>query len=1276
MSATSVLSQFVFSIICCILLCIGISVESYSQRNYLFENISIPEGLSNSEVHFIFQDSNGFLWISTADGLNRYDGNTIRVFKNDPNNAKTLPDNNCFSIAEDADGFIWVAVSGNTIAKFDPKDETFSRYPIDTRGFVSLTEFYAALFDSKGNLWFGSTNYGLQRLNRKTDKFEQVHLDSRDTTNRLGQIYCVNELTDGTLLISDYGSGIKIYNEKLDAFQPYYLSANYSPDEINVIYEDASGSIWFGGRTELIQYKPADHTSHNYEVFRLIVSPTMFDNITGIMQDIEGFIWVSVYWQGVFRIDPSTKEIRSFNYSPDDLDIAKRVVWQLFRDKYGVIWLGTWGAGLTKFDPLSEPINYSKFKTGDMASSKTNFVTVIEGTQSANVIIAGTSRKGIFSYNLLNKESSHLDINYNSYTNPTEDINIQGLATDKEGNIWFSYNNLGLHRFDRNLQLTSYQSPDRNKTTTYTINSIKTDPAGNIWIASQHGFEKFSPAERKFTLLPGIMIKKMSGELNRQVHKIAASREPVAAILKVGEASNLEKKFTLDSDQKMLIICVGEGVMAQGIDGVWDKGSLITADGHLLWSMNDMSKTFNDGGGFKNRIAVKCVELQKGDYKITYGTDVGNSYGRFNVAAPPDSAWYGIQLLPVGDDEFRSINELNEKEINSGMYMLMEEGTVIEFSKKYNNVMWLGSAYNSFFRYDPGSGNFRQYNLDARNKFSPNNSISCILEDRKGTVWVATETNLLRLDPETEKIEKFDQKDGLPSNKINVLNEDLVGNLWIGTSGGLSRLNKEEPRDKWNFVNFDAQDGLVAVSPGKAIWISRDGEIVIGGNDGITSFYPGKSNEVKPDIVIEDIRISDVSIKADSSEIKPGKSIPDLEELVLSWDQNNISFEFASIHFSRPAKNKLMYTLEGFNNHWISTDRNFVSYTNLAPGEYTFRVKGSNGDGIWNDEGTSLRIIISPPWWKTAWAYVSYGILFFLVVFGIDRVQRRRILEKQKALAKDKELAQAKEIEKAYTELKATQSQLIQSEKMASLGELTAGIAHEIQNPLNFVNNFSEVSVDMIEELSEEMEKGNQDEIDILKRSLKQNLEKINLHGKRASRIVKGMLEHSRSGNGEKQPTDINALADEYLRLAYHGLRAKDKTFNADFRLEADEHLSKIDVIPQDIGRVLLNLINNAFYAVAKKAKESEEPFQSSVTVTTKSMGNKVEIRVKDNGDGIPGEIREKIFQPFFTTKPAGEGTGLGLSLSYDIITKGHGGELKVESKEGKGTEFTIAIPV
>ncbi|MEO6868434.1 MAG: ATP-binding protein [Ginsengibacter sp.] len=280
-------------------------------------------------------------------------------------------------------------------------------------------------------------------------------------------------------------------------------------------------------------------------------------------------------------------------------------------------------------------------------------------------------------------------------------------------------------------------------------------------------------------------------------------------------------------------------------------------------------------------------------------------------------------------------------------------------------------------------------------------------------------------------------------------------------------------------------------------------------------------------------------------------------------------------------------------------------------------------------------------------------------------------------------------LEKSLQELKAAQAQLVQSEKMASLGELTAGIAHEIQNPLNFVNNFSEVSNELIDEMNEELEKGDIEEAKAISADIKQNLIKINHHGNRAGDIVKGMLQHSRTSAGIKEPTDINALCDEYLRLSYHGLRAKDKSFNAEMKTDFDERIGKINIIPQDIGRVLLNLFNNAFYAVNEKKNgplspeggELNTPNIYEPTVTVKTVKNPLSggrganiiITVSDNGNGIPQNIIDKIFQPFFTTKPTGQGTGLGLSLSYDII-KAHGGEINVNTKKGVGSEFIIQI--
>ncbi len=365
---------------------------------------------------------------------------------------------------------------------------------------------------------------------------------------------------------------------------------------------------------------------------------------------------------------------------------------------------------------------------------------------------------------------------------------------------------------------------------------------------------------------------------------------------------------------------------------------------------------------------------------------------------------------------------------------------------------------------------------------------------------------------------------------------------------------------------------------------------------------------------------------------------------------------------------------------------------------------------------SDLTAVISHPFYEKWAGYIdnATSIAFFWMAAILlmqnrqaksaekDRIKKQQEDELNKAIAIRKvelevlvaertaELTKQKEeLENALTELQATQKQLIQSEKMASLGELTAGIAHEIQNPLNFVNNFSEINTELIEEMKAELQAGNNQAAVAIANDIAANEEKINHHGKRADGIVKGMLQHSRSSNGIKEPTSINSLADEYLRLAYHGLRAKDKSFNATMKTDYDETIGNINIIPQDIGRVILNLIINAFYAVSEKKKLNIEGYEPTVSVGTSRSSSAadgrvvVQIKVKDNGNGIPQKVLDKIFQPFFTTKPTGQGTGLGLSMSYDIVTKGHGGEIKVETTEGaglpgeeSGTEFIINLPV
>ncbi|MBB6326684.1 signal transduction histidine kinase/ligand-binding sensor domain-containing protein [Algoriphagus iocasae] len=522
------------------------------------------------------------------------------------------------------------------------------------------------------------------------------------------------------------------------------------------------------------------------------------------------------------------------------------------------------------------------------------------------------------------------------------------------------------------------------------------------------------------------------------------------------------------------------------------------------------------------------------------------------------------------------------------------------------------------------------------------------------------------------------------SDEVADINLDTYG-LGVGETGnvyldfkGEKRYAIKQPDSSYLLKSYPVN--LITASGVTSGYTQQDGVIWIGTDEGLMRLDPNKEYKVDHPVPLHFSAIS-----AGEKRLALPKYLAGLVPEI-PFKGNEFSFEYISPFFVRENKIQYQTFLEGYDEEWGNWEEKVSrEFTNLPFGSYTFKVRAKNTFNTLSEE-IAFNFIVIPPWYATWWAFILYFLGFAVLVYGLVKFQTNRILASEKIKNQERELAQAKEMEKAYKELKATQAQLIQSEKMASLGELTAGIAHEIQNPLNFVNNFSEVSVELIEEMREELAQGNIQVAIEISDDLKENLTKISHHGNRADSIVKGMLEHSRKNATDKIPTNINALADEFLRLSYHGLRAKDKSFSSDFDTDLDPNLPLAEVVAQDIGRVILNLINNAFYAVAQKAKDEKSTegdtssYQPKVSVMTRLIdlpGNTggAEICIKDNGGGIPKAIKDKIFQPFFTTKPTGSGTGLGLSLSYDII-KAHGGDLRVKSIEGEGTEMIIFLPI
>ena len=619
------------------------------------------------------------------------------------------------------------------------------------------------------------------------------------------------------------------------------------------------------------------------------------------------------------------------------------------------------------------------------------------------------------------------------------------------------------------------------------------------------------------------------------------------------------------------------------------------------------------------------------------------------------------------DPKDHSINHFYSKEDDSSTLSSNHVGKIYE---DRSGVLWMGSD-NGINRLDKKTGKFVRY-------LAGNGWALYVYQDSEGNLWSGAEKGLYKYDKKLDRFFNFiDTQSELNFASFGGVTEDDAKTLWFFSQSAIISLNLVTHQ---TFM-YGSKYGVVpnSMATWKAAYKNRQGRIFIPNGIGFYTFFPGELTGKT------DFKIITTNLLINSLPVLPGKEsiiqkpVEDIDELVLPYNQNNVAFNFAAIDYREPQATRYFTMLQNYDDVWREAlYEKGSSFYNLPPGKYVYKIKAFNTDGTKAEK--AINIVITPPWWKTWWAYSVYGLLLLATIFVIYRYQKQRIINIERQKRQQFELVQAKEIEKAYTELKATQAQLIQSEKMVSLGELTAGIAHEIQNPLNFVNNFSEVNKELLAEMNEEIEKGNYDEVKLIAKDITANEEKINHHGKRADAIVKGMLQHSRSSTGVKEPTDINALCDEYLRLCYHGLRAKDKSFNVTLKTDFDETIEKINIIPQDIGRVILNLITNAFYVIDEKKKSHIDNYEPTVEVTTSrtppswGRGNGVIISVKDNGNGIPQKILDKIFQPFFTTKPTGQGTGLGLSLSYDIV-KAHGGELKMETKQGEGSEFIIVLP-
>lgn len=1079
---------------------------------------------------------------------------------------------------------------------------------------------YSSLEDNKGNLWFGTQGAGVA-------KYDGENFVNFTENEGLSHNYVISILEDksGNLWFGTWGGGLTKFDGEyfIHFTEKEGLSSNY----IRSIFEDSNGNIWIGTeKGAASKFEPSFEKNVGYFTHYTQKEGLKANVVTSIFEDSSGNLWFGSSTNGVFRFEISGNS--TFTHFTKEDGLSSTGIWTIIEDQGGALWFGT-QSGVTKYIQLtdSQMGAFTHF-TSEVGLGESDVRTILEDQNGA--LWFGTYGEGVIEYKPSN-DNQKATFTHFTIKEGLSDNKLWSILEDKAGYLWFSTFGGGVNRY-KSSSFTHLS--EKEGLSNKLVYSILEDKVGNIWISTWGGG-----------------ISKYDGETFIHITN------------KEGMSGNDVMSSLMDKDGNLWFGTIYNGVTKFQPPKNGEVGTFTY---------------YTTAEGLSGNSVYSIIEDKNGN--IWFGT--------FN----------GItKYEPSQNGEAGSFYHITEKEglSNNTVYSITED--------KEGNI-WFGTYGGGVSKFSPAvNGQEETITHYTEKEGLSGRFVWSIGKDTSGDLWFGTQGAGVNKyessqDKKMRSFTHFTQKEGLSDDYVYNVLEYQPGSYFVATERGLTsiivdstRMIEESNAPYYSVTNLTKQDGLKGLDfILNSAFIDSKNRIWWGTGKGLTKLNIDELNQVqnRPVVRLTQIDINEQFIDYRNISDSLSKQIvfsevPIFENyplnLELPYNKNHLSFYFSAIDEGlTPDKIQYSHRILGFSNTWSTPSKEIkADYRNLVRGTYTFQITAIGESNEWS-EPFEYTFTINPPWWHSWWAYCLYALLFLsaLRIFSKWREKKLRI-EKEELQLKVEE--RTSELKLSLENLKSTQSQLIQSEKMASLGELTAGIAHEIQNPLNFVNNFSELNKELVLEAYEEFENKDYEEVKSILKDIEANSERINHHGKRADNIVKGMLQHSRASGNKKEATDINALADEYMRLAYHGLRAKDKSFNANLESDFDDTLEKIKVIPQDIGRVILNLFTNAFYAVTEKKESLSETeskiYRPTVSVSTKKIEEFIQICVRDNGNGIPNEVLNKIFQPFFTTKPTGKGTGLGLSMSYDII-KAHGGKLEVKTEKGKYTEFTITIPI
>ena len=1120
-----------------------------------------------------------------------------------------------------------LSVAAQPTAAPDPAAPDIRFEHLTNRDGLSQNTVFAIVQDRQGFMWFG-TKVG---LNRYDGYGFRVFTHDPFTTDTLSEAFVRTILEDrsGKLWIGTNIGGLNCFNPVAETFRHFRHDpkdpASLSHDDVRAIYQDRAGTLWVGTQGGgLNRFDSNTGTFVRYRPDPENPQSLSHDDVRTIVEDDTGALWIGTNGRGLNRLQRDAAggvAFRHFRHHRDDpQSLVDNRVRAIVADRAGNLWIGTNG-GLDRFDLATETFRHFRRDPADPRSLSDDRVRSLYTDRSGRVWVG--TRIGL---NLFDPRTE----SFHRYLYDPEDAqslsgeSAYSIYQDRSGGLWVGTYNGGLNRFDPDAERFVHHRHDPKDSGSLSadeVNALHVDASGHLWIGTfGGGLDRLDPARQTYT------------------HYRHDRRDPASL-----------------SDDR--VGCLLEDRSGRLWVGMYNTGlsrfNAATGDfSHFRHDPQDPQSLSRD-------YVRALFEDQTGELWI--GTQ-GGGLNRLDRAGGTFT-------------HFRHDPEDPDRSPRRGASGTLSHDSVFAIHEDSARNLWIGTYGGGLNRLDPARETFTRFRHDPEVATSlSHDAISSIHQDRAGRLWVGTYGGGLdRFEPATETFVHTAAMNDLEGNAVLGILEDRLGRLWLSTNRGLTRF--DPAADRW--TTYDMRDGLqdVEFNPG-AYAISAEGEMFFGGNSGFNAFFPERfeDNTFMPPVVLTSFRIFE-------QEVKGARASSYAEQIELSWRDNFFSFEFAALSFRRPDKNRYLYRLEGLDEDWVDAGlRRRATYTKVPPGDYVFRVKGSNNDGRWNEDGTAVRIRITPPIWQTPAFYALYALLGTGLLAGAFALQRRRLKRHELASLqaldlkrKQEELASAeqwgreleaknRQLEDKNQQILRAQEQLVQAEKMASLGQLVAGVAHEINNPVSFISSGLPTLRRDVDQLSDFVPTELRDpRFGAIHGRIDSLIEVISEGARRTSEIVKNLRVFSRLDEAELKTVDLHQGLDSSLGLLQNLTRNRIRVV----RNYGD--LPAVQCYGSQVNQVFMNLMVNAIQAI-----EGE----GTLTLTTATAGDgHVEVRIRDDGCGMSEEVKRKMFDPFFTTKPVGEGTGLGLSISHGIL-EAHSATVGVDSRPGEGTEIRITLPI